>query len=272
VTPGDLAARVAAAAATTALVCDFDGTLSPIVDDPATSQLPPEAAAHLADLVPRLGLVAVVSGRPVAFLSDRVAVPGVRLYGLYGLEEQRDGAVVVAPEVAGWDDAVETARAALAAAVPVEPDLRLEDKGRGLAVHWRGAADPDDAAARARALVERVADETGLAREPGKLVEELRPPVAWNKGDAVRAAAAAAGGGLVVYVGDDLGDLPAFAAATALSGLCVAVDHGAETPGAVRAAADLVVAGAEGVTALLAALVAAVPAPPPPPAPSGPEK
>ncbi len=72
------------------MVVDFDGTLSPIVDDPARARAAPGAAEALVALAARFGLVAVMSGRPTDFL--RTVVPAeVVLSGLYGLEVVRDG-------------------------------------------------------------------------------------------------------------------------------------------------------------------------------------
>ena len=59
---------LAAAPASAALLVDYDGSLAPIVDDPAAAVVFPAAHAALTRLVARLGRVAVVSGRPVDFL------------------------------------------------------------------------------------------------------------------------------------------------------------------------------------------------------------
>src|SRR5690606_19836336 len=69
-----------------ALLLDFDGTLAPIVDDPATSAMPDPIAGVVEDLSHQLGVVAVVSGRPAAFLGERVRLPRVQRLGLYGLQ------------------------------------------------------------------------------------------------------------------------------------------------------------------------------------------
>src|SRR4051812_8239399 len=66
-------AALGAAPARTALLCDFDGTLAPIVDDPAAAGPLPGAVEVLARLSERLGLVAVVSGRPVSFLTAQLS-------------------------------------------------------------------------------------------------------------------------------------------------------------------------------------------------------
>src|SRR5580658_4844466 len=71
---------------TSGLILDFDGVLSPIVEDPATSTLPDGVASALARLAKSLGVLAIISGRPVDFLADRVRIPGIPLLGSYGME------------------------------------------------------------------------------------------------------------------------------------------------------------------------------------------
>src|SRR5918999_1723139 len=93
--PGDDPARAG-------LCCDYDGTLAPIVSAPDTATMPDHLWPVLADLAERLGVLAVVSGRPAAFLAEHVPVPGVRLLGIYGLEEWTGELVEVRPEVRDW--------------------------------------------------------------------------------------------------------------------------------------------------------------------------
>lgn len=233
------------------LFLDFDGTLAPIVANPADSAMTPDLAPVLSDLAERLGLLAVVSGRPAAFLAARAGVRGVRLLGLYGLQEYVDGTVRARPEAAAWEAAVDDARDLLAARLAGLRGVTLEDKGLAVAVHWRNAADRGSAGRAVERLVRDVAAATGLAREPGKLVEELRPPVAWDKGAGVSALTRELGLETVAYVGDDRGDLAAFAAVRRLGGLAVAVDAGDETPAEVLEAADLLLHGTEGVAVWL---------------------
>jgi trehalose 6-phosphate phosphatase len=246
-TAEELLARLTADPGTAGLFCDFDGTLTPIVLDPASSRLPQPLAGVLADLAARLGVLAVVSGRPVTFLAERASVPGVRLLGLYGLQEWLDGRVVVRPEAASWQPAVDAARARLAEEVERLEGVRLEDKGLSLALHWRGAPDLDAAARAAHELATAVAAQTGLSVERGKLVEELRPPVAWDKGSGVLALVEECGLREVVFVGDDLGDLAAFRAVREHGGAAVAVDAGEETDPRLLAAADVVLPGTDAV-------------------------
>lgn len=253
-TPADVAQRLLAAGATAGLILDFDGTLSPIVDDPTTSALPDGVDDSLQRIAGRLGVVAIVSGRPASFLADRVSAPLVRLLGLYGTEEWREDRSVARPEAAEWMPALDEARDRLALALAGHPGVVFEDKGLAVALHWRNAEDRAAAEAFVGEVMAGVAADTGLAQEPGKFVAELRPPLGWDKGDTVSALAAEASLATLVYVGDDLGDLPALQAARRAGGVAMAVDHGAETPDEVRLAADIVFDGPPAVARWLADL------------------
>lgn len=232
------------------LVMDFDGVLAPIVGDPTASRLLDGTADVLARLARRLPVVALLSGRPVAFLSERAPVPGVHLLGSYGVERWQDGDVHLLPEVAGWQDAVASATARLHAQFDPAPGVHVEDKGLAVAVHWRGA---DDHAATGRTVddvVAALAAETGLHREPGKLVMELRPPLGEDKGTALRRLAAEERLDVVAYAGDDRGDLPAFAAAAELGGHALVV-HGVEIAPEVAAVEGTQFAGPDEFAAWL---------------------
>ncbi len=245
----------------TALLCDFDGTLAPIVDDPASARPVEGAPELLARLSRRYATVAVVSGRPAAFLAarmaggaDRAGATGgsrVQLVGLYGMESiGPDGTVRSDERVAPWLPVVSGVAARLAADAP--DGVLVEAKGSAVAVHWRRAPDAGGWAA-ARTAEE--AARTGLVAHAGRLSVELSPPLDVDKGTVVRRLTA--GCTAACYLGDDLGDLPAFAALSrragedGLAGVGVAV-RDTETASEVAAAADLTVEGPEGALAVLA--------------------
>lgn len=246
-TPLDVADALAREPGTSALILDFDGTLAPIVADPASSTMPQALGEVLAQLASRLGQVAVISGRPAVFLGQRAAVGGVRLFGLYGTEEWRDGRPVARSEALEWEPALDAARERVTLALAGRRGVVLEDKGLAIALHWRNAENRDGAGTFVRELVEAVSRETGLAQEPGKYVLELRPPLDRDKGTCVAELLAEVQPRTVVFAGDDRGDLAAFAAVRQAGGYALAVDHGAESPAEVLGAADAVVTGTDGL-------------------------
>ncbi len=245
-----LRARPAAAA----IFCDFDGTLAPIVPDPAEARPLPGSHRLLEALAASYGLMAVVSGRPAAFLSEMLGDPaGVRLVGLYGMEEVgEDGRVVVPEEVAAWRPVVAAVTERASAAAP--PGMGVEPKGLAMTLHWRGHPE---LAEWAEAFAADERRRTGLAAQPGRMAVELRPPVATDKGTVV--ARLARGHAAAAFFGDDLGDLAAFEALTALAAEGMVVARVAvadeETPPSVAAAADVVVEGPAGALRLLELLL-----------------
>jgi trehalose 6-phosphate phosphatase len=244
------------------IALDFDGTLSPIVDDPAAARAHPGAVDALRGLAPLAGTLAVITGRaaPAAVeLGGLDQVPGLIVLGQYGRQRWESGTLTSPPAPPG----VEAARQQLPEilAVAGAPDgLWTEDKGDALAVHTRRAAEPEQALDRLRGPLADLAERTGLAVEPGRMVIELRPPGS-DKGQALKTLARARSAAAVMYCGDDLGDEPAFRAVAEMRGEGipgVAVCSGSAEVKKLAELADLVVDGPDGVVALLSALAAAM--------------
>src|SRR5580698_2436017 len=192
---------------------DYDGTLAPIVDDPAAAVPAPGAVAALDLLARRAGTVAVITGRAArdaVSLGGLAAVPGLIVLGHYGAQRWQDG-VLSEPPVPPGVQAVREALPGLLAAAGAPAGTTVEDKGTALAVHTRRTADPVAALALLREPLSRLADSAALTLEPGRLVLELRP-TGMDKGAALRALAGERGAGAAAFCGDDLGDLTAFAA------------------------------------------------------------
>jgi trehalose 6-phosphate phosphatase len=251
-------AAIAAGPSRALVATDYDGTLAPIVADPAAAVPAPGAAAVLTRLASRVGTVAIITGRAAA---DAVAlggfadVPGLIVLGHYGVQRWQSG-VLSAPDVPPGVQVVREALPGLLAEAAAPEGTAIEDKGTALAVHTRRTADPAAALALLREPLGRLANRTGLAIEPGRMVLELRPP-GMDKGTALRALAAERAAESVLFCGDDLGDLAAFAAIRELraEGIpgCAVASGSAETP-AVAEAADLVVDGPAGIVRLLSSL------------------
>jgi trehalose 6-phosphate phosphatase len=237
---------------------DFDGTLSPIVPDPDDARAHPDVPPVLERLAEGGVRVAVVTGRPAQLAVDNgglAGVPGLVVLGHYGLERWEDG-TVTAPEAAAGVAVARDRLPRLLGELGAPDGTWVEDKGRAVAVHTRRSADPQAALDALRAPLQELAEETGLVVEPGRLVLELRPAGA-DKGAALHGLIEERRPSSVVFVGDDLGDLPAYDEVgrqrdNGLPGLLVC--SGSTEVTAVAERADLVVDGPEGVAALLGAL------------------
>ena len=236
------------------IALDYDGTLAPIVPDPANAVPARGAVDALTSLAGVVGRLALVTGRPadaVVSLGGLAEIPGLVVMGQYGVQRWSAGTLTEAPA----DKGLGAARAALSA-LELPPGARVEDKGLSLSVHTREADDPVVALARLHPLLSQIAANTGLTLHLGRLVLELRP-TGFDKGRALLDLAA--GRSTVVFAGDDIGDVAAFDAVDQLrsrgaAGLLIFSDS-FEGPADLRDRADLVVPGPEGVVALLEELL-----------------
>ena len=227
------ALRALTAGGSTGIVMDFDGVLAPITDDPALSALLPGTDEILASLARKVSVVALLSGRPVAFLARQATIPAVQLHGSYGLERLTPDGIEVSPEVQQWLPAVEEVAAMLHQELDGVDGIHIEDKSLAVAVHWRRAPDRDRAVELIAPIIRTATETHGLRREPGKFVEELRMPLDQDKGTALRRIIGANGLESVAYAGDDRGDVPAFEAAIAAGGHALVVE-GADIAPEVR--------------------------------------
>ncbi len=220
-----------------ALFFDVDGTLAPIVADPADARVPDGTRAELKRLADRYALVACVSGRPGERAQEIVGVPQLTYVGEHGLE--------LDPEAAEWAPRIHGFAAG--AGWPTE------DKPLSAAFHFRTAADRD-AARLTLEGIERQARAEGFRTRWGRFVLEVLPPLETSKGTAVRRLLATHGIERALYAGDDTTDLDGFAA---LDGLEVAVRVAVaspEAPSGLSARADVVVGSPEELAGLLARL------------------
>jgi trehalose 6-phosphate phosphatase len=246
---------------------DFDGTLSPIVTDPAAAAIHPDAPAMLGHLAARVRAVVVITGRPAR-----------QVVSLGSLDEVGDslpeGATLAVMGQYGherWDShsreftspdpphELEDFRAELPGLLRAEhaDDALVEEKGLAVAVHTRNLPDATDAFERLRSTLADAADRHGLQLEPGRQVLEVRSP-GMHKGIALREAVQTHRAEAVLFVGDDLGDIEGFQAVAelredGLPGLLVC--SGSEEQAALIELADVVVNGPPGVVTFLEGLV-----------------
>jgi trehalose 6-phosphate phosphatase len=206
------------------LFLDFDGTLVEIVERPDAVAVDSRLAKLMSRLADRLqGRLAVVSGRPRAEIEHLFQGDGFAVGGSHGLELRwPDGRLVAPDKPSGLAEIV----AQLRDLAGIHPGTLVEEKPFGVALHYRGAPE---AGADCHLLAERLAAESGLALQKGKMVIELRLAGA-DKGAALLAfmAEPPMRGTRPIFLGDDLTDEAAFRAAAALGGhgILVGPTHG----------------------------------------------
>lgn len=281
-TAEQVVAAVAASPAATLLATDFDGTLSLIVDDPDAAVPLPGAAQVLQSLAGSLGELAVVSGRPVEFLVDRLSgqlssagqssagltaadqsaadKPGLpdslTLVGLYGLQQIRHGVRSDHPEAVAWPERV----AALAATAETNgpAGMRVELKGLSITLHYRGQPELLD---QVEQYALELAATSGLVARTARMSVELHPPIDVDKGTVLMGLAQHLAGP-VLFLGDDVGDLPAFDALDTLSasGLQVfkILAQSEESDDELLRRADLILDGPSAMVAMLFQIEAAI--------------
>lgn len=189
------------------VMSDYDGTLAPIVMDPAAAVPDPEALAALHRLAAKpFTRVAIVSGRPRADLERLVGPPGaLELIGSHGAEGP-DGLHLSDAQRAVLEDI----RARLAPMVVPVPGAMLEVKPAGVAVHTR-RAEREAGDRLLASVVSAIGNLSGVRSLAGKAVVEYTVADV-DKGTTVGALCRRLPGGVAVFIGDDVTDEDAFAA------------------------------------------------------------
>ena len=211
---GDIAPRLAKADGGVFFFADFDGTLAPIVPEPALARMRPELRKLLVDLSGRSDWrIAIVSGRALADLRRHIGLKNLIYSGNHGLEIEGPGIAFVHPSSVENRPRMAALAETLARRLAQVDGVWVENKGLTLAVHYRLArAGSHQEVGR---LVESAIEQGphGFRVTPGLKVLDIRPGVSWHKGDAVAWILKAYDGleGLPIYLGDDTTDEEAFA-------------------------------------------------------------
>ena len=228
------------------LFSDFDGTLTPIFNDPRDTVLSPVMRDTLSDLSRKLDLVAVVSGRDLRTLREMVGLKSVTFVGNHGPEVWKAGAERAEREARVSDGLLEDVEKGVVC-IGVS-GLSLEDKGMSVAAHYRNAPDPTAVRSALSQMLKSLAIERGLEIREGKMVLEIGPGAGVNKGTAVDRLAREFELTGAIFLGDDVTDCDAFDAlhelvrAGCLKGAAVVVVD-RETPEAVLKKADYCLSG-----------------------------
>ena len=240
------------------LITDIDGTISPTAPTPEEAELSSVCRSALETLCSRLALVAAVSGRDAMKAREMVGLDGMVYVGNHGLERWQDGGIRVHEQAEQYVPMVQETVEALRRGLDA-PGLIVEDKGVTASVHYRLAQNPDQARETILSFLAAVSSAGGLRITEGKMVVEIRPPVAINKGTSLERLVDEGSLRGIIYIGDDATDVDAFRSLHALSsaghcrGLALGV-VGAETPPEVEQEADFTLRGVSEVEELLRSL------------------
>ncbi|ART67925.1 trehalose-phosphatase [Mycobacterium dioxanotrophicus] len=203
--PADLEQALAAAARADRLLItsDFDGTLSPIVNNPADARPLPDAAAMLVALAELPGTAtALISGRALSVLRELSGMPAtVHMIGSHGAEFDTGFAHRIDTEL------LATITAELRAIAADRPGVAVETKPASVALHVRNAGPADAEAALAQARTAAKAWAAELTE--GKAVLEFAV-ISTDKGEAIDILRKEFDASTVVYFGDDVTDEKAF--------------------------------------------------------------
>ncbi|HEU0003098.1 MAG TPA: trehalose-phosphatase [Ktedonobacteraceae bacterium] len=194
------------------LAFDFDGTLSPIAPTPEAAQLYP-GVADLLEQASAFAHVAILTGREIEDGARKVNLDGLTYIGTHGLEWS-DGLpwlheVHIDPTSLAYIssgtyllDLVDERLADL-------PGVIVQRKRVGGSIHYRLAPDKKQTRRKLLDLLTEPARRVNMQLSEGKQIVEIRPPLAINKGIAVRQFAQRHALRGLVFAGDDRTDLDA---------------------------------------------------------------
>jgi len=207
------------------LLLDFDGTLTPIVARPGEAELSLEMEKILKFLTRKRGFkVAIISGRSLRDLKQKIKIRNIIYVGNHGLEIERKGKKFIHPQASKSIPTMKELKKILRARLGSISGTIIEDKRVGVAVHYRGVKNSD--VPELRRTVKQVfwqfVGKGKIRIGYGKKMVEAKPPIMWDKGKVASLIINSfrEEKPLPVYLGDDKTDEDAF---TALDGKGITV-------------------------------------------------
>jgi trehalose 6-phosphate phosphatase len=214
------------------LLCDFDGTLTPIVARPELAYLSEETKKALQSVAARERYtVGLISGRALNDLKDRVGLQGIVYAGNYGMELETPWLKLVYPAAGQSQPLMHALCRQLRSALSGIQGAFVEDKGLTFSIHYRlvKREQTDEL----RNVLERVTGnalaEGRIQVSTGKKVYEVTPAISWHKGKAIdlllehQSKAGGQGSVLPLFLGDDVSDEEGFKTAETRGGISVFV-------------------------------------------------
>ncbi|MEX0796395.1 MAG: trehalose-phosphatase [Acidimicrobiia bacterium] len=210
-----------------AIFLDYDGTLAPIVNDPAKARIPQSTRTAVRALLEK-SPVAVVSGRSAIDVRDFLGLSGVVYAGSHGQEIAfPDDTYFENPASVEHLGALDKAERLLTEGLVGANGIQIERKPFAIAVHTRRAGSESDRV-RAGEMAAEVGASAGLVVRPGKEVHELRPNVDWHKGRAIEFLLARLEGHVPLFIGDDETDEDGFSSVLKKGGVAIIVGDDAD--------------------------------------------
>ena len=208
--PPPLKAQLTELARTPSLLvaCDYDGTLSPIVDDPQAAVPLRESVVALRTLASLPDThVAVVSGRSLRDLAALSRLPAeIILIGSHGSEFDAGFASALSPDTVALREMITRRLTEIASR---DPGFHVEKKPASAAFHYRNA-DPALARQALKDIHQGPASLSGVGVKRGKMVIELTL-VETDKGSALDTLRQQVAADAVLFIGDDITDEDGFA-------------------------------------------------------------
>ena len=198
------------------LFLDIDGTLLDMALTPSTVHVPPGLAELLGSTATRLsGALAIVTGRPIAEADELLRPMKFIAAGVHGAEMRTTATEEIRPLSPSFNPALSSDIRTAAISMP---GVVTEDKGTGIALHYRLAPElRDSLLITLEALIPKYPGQFTIC-EGRKVIEIL--PIGFSKGRALRKLASLPdfADRIPVMIGDDIADIDAFRAAEELGG------------------------------------------------------
>jgi trehalose-phosphatase len=205
-----------------AIFLDYDGTLAPIVKDPAKARIPQSARTAVRALLEK-SPVAVVSGRSAIDVRDLLGLSGVVYAGSHGQEISfPNDTYFENPASVEHLGTLDKAERLLTEGLAGVEGIQIERKPFAIAVHTRRAGSESNRV-RAGELAYEVGASAGLVVRTGKEVHELRPDVDWHKGRAIEYLLGNLEGHVPLFIGDDETDEDGFSSVLRRGGVAIIV-------------------------------------------------
>lgn len=196
------------------LMLDFDGTLVPIVNDPALCYPSFGVREYLAKIA-RTGrnIVAVVSGRSLSDVRNRIAIENIYYSGSHGLEITGPGLDYVSSEAIRMKPVINKLRILTENKIGHLKGVLIEKKHFSFSFHYRMMEQETigEALKEFQSLLSQERTKDSITVMRGKKVLEVMPRTVQNKGSAIQTIMDHFCDKLLpLYVGDDITDESAF--------------------------------------------------------------